>query len=194
MSNQPTILGIDPGTKRMGVAVLRGRELLAFGVHTLRNGERPHDVIGQARQLLLAYVRDFVPALVAIEKPLRIPSDRGAQVLVIAQELHARARELGIPVLELDPREVRRIVTGNSGATKIEVAEAIVGMGFEELRPKLPEKPKRAALGLRPRDKYWLHLFDALAVGIAVQPALHSGDDGAQTTLTRAPASSSATR
>jgi len=36
-----TILGIDPGTKEMGFAVLRDRDLLAYGVHTLRNGERP---------------------------------------------------------------------------------------------------------------------------------------------------------
>jgi len=49
-----TILGIDPGTKEMGLVVLRGRELLYFGVHTLRNGTRPHDVIGQARRIVLA--------------------------------------------------------------------------------------------------------------------------------------------
>jgi RNase H-fold protein (predicted Holliday junction resolvase) len=42
----PIIFGIDPGTREMGTAVIRGKELLAFGVHTLRNGERPYDVIG----------------------------------------------------------------------------------------------------------------------------------------------------
>lgn len=49
-----TILGIDPGTKEIGLVVLRGPMLLAYGVHTLRNGTRPHDVIGQARRVVLA--------------------------------------------------------------------------------------------------------------------------------------------
>src|SRR5438876_472772 len=37
-----TILGIDPGTKEMGIVVLRGEELLEYGVHTLRNGRQPY--------------------------------------------------------------------------------------------------------------------------------------------------------
>ena len=41
--NNRTILGIDPGTREMGVVVLQGDRLLSFGVHTLRNGERPYD-------------------------------------------------------------------------------------------------------------------------------------------------------
>ena len=49
-----TILGIDPGTKEMGIAIICGRQLVSFGVHTLRNGHRPHDLIGQARRVGLA--------------------------------------------------------------------------------------------------------------------------------------------
>ena len=49
---QKTILGIDPGTKEMGLAVVRGRELLHFGVRTLRNGTKPYDLIGQARRIV----------------------------------------------------------------------------------------------------------------------------------------------
>ncbi len=67
-----TILGIDPGTKEMGIAVLRGRKLLAYGVHTLRNGERPYDVIGQARRVVLEYLERYAPEVVAIEAPLHV--------------------------------------------------------------------------------------------------------------------------
>ena len=42
-NHQPTILGIDPGTRFMGFAVLKGKTLLDYGVHTLRNGRRPYD-------------------------------------------------------------------------------------------------------------------------------------------------------
>jgi Holliday junction resolvasome RuvABC endonuclease subunit len=170
----PTILGIDPGTKEMGLAVLRGRELLGYGVHTLRNGERPHDVIGQAKRIVLAYIAKYAPDIVAIEKPLPIPTKRVAILSVITQELHERAVELDLEVIELAPAQVRKIVAGNPRATKLQAAEAVLKLGFEELRPKLPKRPTRAALGLRPGERYWLHVFDALALAVAVHGQHHT--------------------
>lgn len=163
------ILGIDPGTKYMGAAVIAGSSLLGFGVHTLQNGERPHDVIGQARQVILSYIAEHSPSVVAIEKPLLVPTKRAALVSVIAQELQARSRELGIRVIEMAPRDVRRVVVGNPHARKFDVAHAIVRMGFEDLRVKLPKGPPHPVLGFRPMDKYWLHMFDALAVALAAR-------------------------
>lgn len=60
-------------------------------------------------------------------------------------------------------------MTGNPRSTKIEIAEALVAKGFHELRGKIPRRPARPAIGLRPRDRYWLHVFDALALAVAVQ-------------------------
>lgn len=162
-----TILGIDPGTRFMGFAVLKGRTLLDYGVHTLRNGRRPYDLLGQARGHVLASIHDHQPEVVAIEEPLLIPTKRAALVSAIAQELHQRAREMGIRVVEIPPRKVREIVVGNPKATKIEVAEALVKLGFSELETLLPKRPERAVLGIAEKDRYWLHVFDALCLGIA---------------------------
>lgn len=170
-----TILGIDPGTRNMGIAVLRGRDLLAYGVHTLRNGERPYDIIGQAKRVVLGYVAKYAPAIVAVEKPLPIATGKGALMLVIVQELRERARELNLEVRLLSPADVRQAVVGNPKATKLRVAEALVGMGFDELRAKLPRKPRRSALGFRPGEKYWLHMFDALAVAVVSRTPYRSG-------------------
>ncbi len=170
----PTILGIDPGTKEMGLAVLRGRELVACGVHTLRNGERPFDVVGQARGIVLRYIERHVPAVVAIEAPLPIATNRGALLSVIAQELRARARELRLQVLELTPERVRQTVVGNPRATKTDVAEVLVRMGFDELRSRVPQRPTRPALWLSRRDRYWLHTFDALALAVAARQSFRT--------------------
>lgn len=70
-------------------------------------------------------------------------------------------------VVELSPLTIRARIVGNPRATKIEVAEAPVGSGFDQLRQLVPRRPARPALGLRPRDKYWLHMFDALALAFA---------------------------
>jgi Holliday junction resolvasome RuvABC endonuclease subunit len=162
-----TILGIDPGTKEMGLVVLRGRELKYFGVRTLRNGTRPHDVIGQARRIVLATIEKHRPEVVAIEEPFNLPTKRSHLLNVITDELRGRAEEIGLEVLALSPSAIRERVTGDPGATKIEVAETLVAEGFGQLRELIPKRPKRAALGLRPKDKYWLHMFDALALAVA---------------------------
>lgn len=78
---------------------------------------------------------------------------------------------LGLEVVELSAEEIRRRVTGNPRATKVEVAEALVRDGFDQLRELIPKRPRRAALGLRPREKYWLHMFDALAPSTANAPS-----------------------
>ena len=162
-----TILGIDPGTKEMGLVVLRGHELKYFGVRTLRNGKRPHDVIGQARRIVLATIEKHEPDVVAIEEPLNLPTKRSHLLNVISDELHERATELGLEVAALSPEAIRQRVTRNPRATKIEVAEQLVRSGFDQLRQLIPRRPARPALGLRPRDKYWLHMFDALALAVA---------------------------
>ena len=161
-----TILGIDPGTREMGLAVIRGPKLLSYGVRTLRNGTRPHDVIGQARRYVLAEIARHAPDVVAIEEPFNLPTKRAHLLSVIDDELRGRAAELGIEVVALSPEEIRRRVTGNPRATKIEVAEHLVRSGFEQLAPLIPKRPARSALGLRPKDKYWLHMFDALAIAV----------------------------
>jgi Holliday junction resolvasome RuvABC endonuclease subunit len=164
-----TILGIDPGTKYLGVAVLQQGRLSASGVHTLRNGERPYNVVGQARKVLLRAIARYRPAIVAIEKPLRPWTKRAALLTVIVEELRARSKELGIRVALLSPDEVRLKIVGDPHANKVKVAHALVANGFGELTDRLPRIPKRAALGIAPRDRYWLHVFDALAVAVAVR-------------------------
>ena len=168
-NHQPTILGIDPGTRFMGFAVLKGKTLLDYGVHTLRNGRRPYDLLGQARAHLLSSIQDHQPEIVAIEEPLLIAAKRAALVSAIAQELHERTRELGVRVVEIAPQRVRGAVVGDPKATKFDVAEALVTMGFNELRSLVPKRPARAVLGIAEKDRYWLHVFDALALALTLR-------------------------
>jgi Holliday junction resolvasome RuvABC endonuclease subunit len=129
-----TILAIDPGTKYMGLTVLRGSELVAYGVRTLRNGTKPYDAIGQARRIVLEMIERHAPQVVAIEEPLMLATKRAAVLSVIAQELRGRAEELGLEVVELSPATIRDRVAGNPRATKIEVAEELVGSGSISLQ------------------------------------------------------------
>lgn len=164
---EKTIIGIDPGTRQMGLVVLRGCELVYFGVHTLPNGKRHHEAIGLAKRIVLGMVAKHRPDVVAIEAPLNLPTKRSHLLNVIADELRDRASEVGLTVVDVAPDAIRQRVTGNPRATKIEVAEHLVANGFEHLGRFVPKRPARPVLGLRPRDKYWLHMFDALALALA---------------------------
>lgn len=166
-----TVIGIDPGTREMGLVVLRGHVLVWFGVRTLPNGKRHHEAIGLAKQLVLNLIEEHDPDTVAIEQPFDLPTKRSHLLNVIADELRDRAEELGIGVVELSPEAIRARVTRNPRASKVDVAEHLVAHGFGHLRQLVPKRPARAALGLRPRDKYWLHMFDALAIAVAATPA-----------------------
>jgi len=181
MPTSPTILGLDPGTRFLGAVVLRGRSLLAYAVHQLRNGENPYETVGHARRTVFKYIEQRSPQIVAIEAPYLIASPRGAVLTVLAKEIRERAKELGLRVVELSPENVRKQVTGNRRATKIEVAETLASGDFSDLHRLVPKRPTRPALGLRPRDRYWLHVFDALALAVAAResstalaPARHS--------------------
>jgi crossover junction endodeoxyribonuclease RuvC len=168
-SQQSTILGLDPGTRFLGAAVLRGHTLLAYGVHELKNGERPYDVIGQARRVVFQYIEQYEPQIVAIEAPYLIATERGAVLTVLARELHERSKELGLDVVELSPEKVRQSVTGSERSTKYEVAQRLAGSEFPELAKLVPQKPKVPALWLTSRDRYWLHMFDAVSLAAAAQ-------------------------
>jgi len=168
----PTILGIDPGTKEMGLAVLQGDRLRYFGVRTLPNGRRHHEALGLAKRIVLDLIARYAPTIVAIEEPLNLTTHRSHLLNVITDELRDRAAELGLSVVVLSPLEIRERLTGNPRATKIEIAEYLANHGFEQLQTLIPKRPARAALGLRPKDKYWLHMFDALALAVAVRPAV----------------------
>lgn len=175
MPQQPTILGIDPGTRFMGVAVVRGPQLVEYGVHRLRNGDRADNLLLHAREVLFRIIRDHAPQIVAIEAPYRIATKRGAVLQVLAAVLHQRSADLGIAVVEALPEAVRERVAGDPKARKIQVANALVRR-FPQLTPYVPKSPALPVLWLTQRERYWLHMFDALAVAMAAQSDAHQID------------------
>ena len=166
-----TILGIDPGAREMGLALLRDCEPRYFGVRTLRDGTRPHDVIGRTKRIVLEAVEEHQPRVVAIERPLNLPTRRSHLLNVIADELRARESEVGLKLVLLASEEIRRRVTGNPRATRIEVAEHLARSGFDQLTTLIAGRASRAVPEPGPRDRYWLPMFDALAVALAARDA-----------------------
>lgn len=157
------ILAIDPGTREMGVAVLKGNSLIYYGVKVLRQGKLPHRVLRHGSKIVEKLIDDYEPQVIALEKTFYAGSKRSSILHVFCKEIKAIAKERGIKVFEYPPTMVRKTVCGDGRATKRETARVIANH-FPELKQNLVEAKWYSE---RQRERYWLNMFDAVAVGLA---------------------------
>ena len=123
------ILGVDPSVRCTGWAVLEpaARSLVSYG--EIPTGTAPlAEALATIHATLDATIEAFQPSLIAWEQPfvganmatsLKLAHVAGVVVLLAGQ--HGIANE------PWTPSGVRRIVVGDGGATKSEVADAVKG-------------------------------------------------------------------
>lgn len=135
-------MGIDPGTLRMGYAVLEAQQddlhPLAWGALIAPAGDalglRLHTLYTRLLETLEAYHPDWV----AIEEPFVSKNARTAMAIGQAQGLAlVAAAHLGIAVAGYPPRKVKLATTGHGAATKEQVQRAII-LHLGMTQPLLP--------------------------------------------------------
>ncbi|MGH7144893.1 MAG: crossover junction endodeoxyribonuclease RuvC [Planctomycetota bacterium] len=131
-ASEMVIGGIDPGTRRVGYAVLcagaDGWQVLACGSIGCGTGAMA-DRLGRQLAQLEALFEEHRPAQVGIETTY-FGRSAGAAIKMgqgrgVAMAAAARA---GARVVELAPRSIKQAVTGFGGATKEQVAQMAVGL------------------------------------------------------------------
>ena len=142
---QTTVLGIDPGTARMGYGVVRGDveyESLDFGCLTTTADQPPEQRLLTLYQGLLALVERHQPQVVAVERlffsrnvktALAVGQARGVALLAAASN--------AVPVAEYTPLEVKQAVTGFGRADKDQVQRMVQAL----LQLPAPPRPDDAA-------------------------------------------------
>ena len=161
--DQTKILAIDPGTREIGVAALSGRELLYYGVKTIRRRGSASVILRQVQQVILRLIADYKPQYLAIEKMFLIHKS-AALLNVTADEIKVVAKDQGLAVYEYAPTFVRKMICKTGKATKKQAAEIIAGQ-YPELGRYLEQRSKWEAL-------YYANMFDAIAVGLCCQQEL----------------------
>lgn len=123
------VLGVDPGTARMGWGVVEGEEeprLVAYGTLTTAAGRPPSDRLYELFLALREVVACHQPDTAALEElffarnvrtALAVGQARGAALVALA--------EAGLVVHEYSPLEVKMAVTGYGGAEKAQVQEMV---------------------------------------------------------------------
>ena len=144
------VLGIDPGTAVTGYGVVsRGDDgtvaLLECGVIRTSPGEPLPDRIREVFLGIREVIDRFKPSVVAVEEVFQGKNVRSALTLGHARGailLAASPEEL--PIAEYSPREIKKAVVGNGGATKDQVGFMVQ----RHLRLKSPPTPADAADGV----------------------------------------------
>jgi crossover junction endodeoxyribonuclease RuvC len=148
-----TVLGVDPGVARCGLAVLarRGRRTELMWSTTVRT---PADADESARlarlaEAMRAAIADHAPASVAIERVAWNRNQVSAlQVARATGVLMLVAAEAGLAIEEYSPSEVKSAVTGAGNASKDQVAVALARLHGLRHVPDEPDAADAAAVAL----------------------------------------------
>lgn len=124
------VLGIDPGTFKMGVGVVQSEAGSLSMVHagvivakkSLPLPERLHVI----HESLVKLMHDIQPSVVAIEEPFVAKNVRAAMAVGQAQAIAMLvAASNGIEVATYAPRSVKQAVTDYGGSSKDQVQEMV---------------------------------------------------------------------
>ena len=146
-------LGIDPGLSRCGYGAVEGRagDLVAVASGHLRTppGEPTSERLG----MLLADLRELMaslrPDVVVVERVLFQANARTAMSVGQASGVAlATAAELGVPVVEYSPNEVKQAVTGYGSATKDQVQSMVQVLLHLAERPRPADQADALALAI----------------------------------------------
>ena len=147
--NKPTILAIDPGYDRLGMAVLKENTLIYSTCIQTRKTDSHEKRLLQIGNEIERAVKAYRPDLVAVEKlfwgtnqktALAVGESRGVILFVAAKN--------SLPIFEYSPIEIKIAVTGYGRSTKDQIMKMV---------PKIIRIEKN----ITSDDE-----FDAIAVGI----------------------------
>jgi len=122
------ILGIDPGTTRIGYGVIEknnGLKLVDYGVIEIRSGDQKSKLL-KLSQELRKLIKKYKPVEAGIEKlyfsknqktALAVAEARGVIMLTLA--------EAGLPISEFGPNEIKSAVAGYGASDKEAVRKMV---------------------------------------------------------------------
>ncbi|MCO6462125.1 MAG: crossover junction endodeoxyribonuclease RuvC [Saprospiraceae bacterium] len=129
-SDGQIIIGIDPGTIKMGYAIIRHRknmpELMDYGVLNLQYVDDAHEKLHQIFVKMEQLIQKYQISELAIEAPFFGKNVQSMLKLGRAQGVViSAARYFGLISTEYSPRKIKQSVAGNGNASKEQVARMI---------------------------------------------------------------------
>ena len=147
------ILGIDPGTARIGYALLDKKEdakvdLITYGCLELPN-KKQVERLAEISRLISDLIAQYHPEILAIEKLFFTKNAKTALSVAEARGVIInRASASNLEVLEFTPLEVKVATTGYGKAKKKEIQKMVCRLLNLEKTPQPDDASDAIAIGL----------------------------------------------
>lgn len=150
------VMAVDPGMRYLGIAILEGDELIWYGVKTFPGLRRLPDVRAEVKEYLATLLHQYQPNVLAIEQPFYAQSLVSKNLCKLTEEIKEWGRWRGLTLHSYLPTAPKAFFCRDD-PTKQSLAEAMVTK-FPFLGRYLTYLPWRR--------RYWMHMFDAVALAL----------------------------
>lgn len=154
---QPIILGIDPGARHIGVAVLRGSQFLYYGVKTIKKNKLQKSAFENLEQIITNLMSEYKVDCIALEKVVSV-QQRNSFVEVVYWQIKAIAQKYNFKLREYSASFVRSSICNKTKGTRQET--------YRILTEKYPELSRYLSVTRIWQKAYFAHLFDACALAL----------------------------
>jgi Holliday junction resolvasome RuvABC endonuclease subunit len=153
-----TILGISPGTRSVGLAVMKAEELIEWRVKTFK-GSWTHGKLKDILFVLTRYIEDHSVKVIALKKPDMQRSSSGLNQLV--SELTVWAKMNRIKTLSFTLQEMKKHFSKEKPFSKAEMIRQVASK-FPELFSEYNKEQKN-------KNPYYTKMIEAIALTLLQQ-------------------------
>jgi Holliday junction resolvasome RuvABC endonuclease subunit len=155
-NNSYTVLAVNPGTKYLGIAVLRGLELQDWRVKNL-SGTWSREKLKKALSIISTWTLRYRPDLVAIKRLHPSRSSRGLNSL--HNQIQRLCLRKKLTLTQYTIKQLETVFCQEQRKNKRNLAEAVAAL-YPELTSELTTEKRR-------RNPYHMRMFEAVALGAA---------------------------
>jgi len=157
MGKRPlTILGINPGTRYLGIAFFQGPELKDWRIKVVE-GRRFKEKLKKTKNILSDFITRYEPNILAIKK--LHPSRSSANLNRMVSRLKEFSKRKGLRVYEFSVKDMEKSLSSEKRIkNKRELEEAIVSL-YPFLINELTKEKKN-------KNPYFVRMFEAVALSL----------------------------
>ncbi|MFH1970880.1 MAG: crossover junction endodeoxyribonuclease RuvC [Patescibacteria group bacterium] len=149
-----TILGINPGTRYLGVAVFQGPDLRDWRIKALQ-GKFSKEKLDKFLKIIVDLIEQYHADVLAIKK--LHPSRSSSNLNSLASKIISLSKRKGLKVYQYSIKDVKNFFSPNDKTNKKKLAESMA-MKYPDL---LAELNREKTI----RNPYYLRMFEAVALG-----------------------------
>lgn len=153
------IIGINPGTRYLGVAVFDGPELMDWRIKVLK-GRWSEGKMKRTVGIISEFIELYEPSVLAIKK--LHPSRRSQNLTRLAARIKQFSRRKGLKVRQYSIKEIERFFIEGRRLNKRNLIEAIV-----KLYPVIHHDLKKERSH---KNMYYIRAFEAVALASVCSP------------------------